>query len=492
MELLVDLVSALPLPPVTFYTSLESLLKEIRDLLRRQVNQQIKPRTEDTGPDQTRNFSQGVATSSKQYVGKGWQNQNNKHQRGAGNQAQVKSAPAANSSSGSRPPSPKTSRNTPACPAASAKKHETPRESKQGANIKIEYVTQDIAEANENVIVIFTDASFEQKMPGAESLAKKYGAPEKSTGSNPQIGSIVKMTAGTKQVWYVISKDSTDDKTLIGNKKFYANHDKALKALRFKLQEEKIKRIAISRLGAGKLGVQWRITSARLREIFANDDVNFIVHSLPKQTVTDLDQSAANRPGGERNRMIEVAHGVAGGCQMQLPGNKDPDYPPPQHALPQKVREEEPVSAKVNSLSPFEQTPTEEKSDAATKESMQSLIREEVRRSMGEIGRKMTDALTTNLIGDLRDELRSDIRKELMGEFRSEIRKEIYQSEIRNEILEELGKSLDSTIISPLHNNSSDLSSYQSTNSLNTLESLTHSDKSMSKNKGKSPEGKIP
>lgn len=335
-------------------------------------------------------------------------------------------------------------------------------DAKKGVNF--EFVTKDIAEAQNGIIVIMTDANLLQKMPGAQNLARKFGAPQKSTGVEPEIGSIVLQKTGNKEIWHLVSKQNMDDKKEVSSKQFYTNHVNALKALREKMIERNVKRVAITRLGAGYLGVQWRITASKLRQIFQNDDVKFVVHSLPKKVSDPEMRSAAGRIQGE-SETSQVAQGVAGGCLLQLPG-KSPDSPPPQHATPKEVRGEDKTIETENSLATLpEHTQTDDAAEQLADGGLKKAIQIEVRRSFAEAAEK-TDVTTINLMDDLRADLKGELRDELRDELRQDIRLEVMgelRLELKNDILEILQGA------DKLTTRGSRLSSYESSSSLNTL-----------------------
>jgi hypothetical protein len=84
------------------------------------------------------------------------------------------------------------------------------------------YTSADIAEAAEEIIIVMTDAHLGLTMPGTKSLAEKFGAPEKSTGLKPDIGSIVVQTTDQgKQIWHLISKFHAKDKLQMKTHRFY-------------------------------------------------------------------------------------------------------------------------------------------------------------------------------------------------------------------------------------------------------------------------------
>lgn len=203
--------------------------------------------------------------------------------------------------------------------------------------VKYNYISKDVAEAEDEIIIVMTNSKLQQTMPGTRSLAKKYGSPVRATGLDLEIGSIlINPTQNGKQIWYLVSKYYSSDKLQMNANYFYKNHELALRSLRSKLVEQKIKKVSISRLGAGYLGVPWRSTMSTMNRLFSNDEMIFNVHSLPKKSyVTDLD--SATYRSTDKDATTQVAQGVAGGCLKQLPLGPDSN-PPPQHAPATQVR----------------------------------------------------------------------------------------------------------------------------------------------------------
>jgi hypothetical protein len=423
LDTLNEVMKNLPLPPEGFYPQVIQLLHDIKGLLSN--NKQIhKGKSNDFNTNSHAlngsNASGRIVDGANSAVRASQPDTHFRTRRGA-----QRDTPPSNVNKHTAAPATTITPNQPAA-------------TKIGAKVKFEFVSKDIAEAQNGIIVIMTDANLQQKMPGAEPLAKKFGPPQKATGLEPVIGSIVVQKSANKEIWHLVSKQNPGDKKEVTNKKFYSNHVKALKALRTKMIERNVKTVAITRLGAGYLGVQWRITASKLRQIFQNDDVKFCVYSLPKK-VSDLESSAAGRVQGE-SEASQVAQGVAGGCLQQLPGN--PDCPPPQHATPKKVRGEENTKAKVNSLSASSEQintgdgvdigKTTPSSTPTTEDGLQMATRQEferLERRMTEIAAEKRDSITADAIGDmreeLRDELRGEIRNDIMGELKQVLRSEL-------------------------------------------------------------------
>ncbi|MGL5407114.1 MAG: hypothetical protein ACRDCT_20635, partial [Shewanella sp.] len=280
-----EVLKAFPQPPEGFYTTVITILRNIENLLSNKEAQEGKSIDFKKNPHAL-------------------DNKGKKSRPAAG----AKSADRAHSSKVSAPippldPLPAATRaaksNTPATvvnknkAAVKANNSKPAAAAENGAKVKFEFITKDIAEAQNEIIVIMTDSNLERKMPGAESLAKKFGAPEKATGLEPEIGSILVQKTADKEIWHLVSKKHPDDKKRVPNKKFYSNHFEALKALKVKMAERNVKRVAISRLGAGYLGVQWRITASKIGRLFADEECEFFIHSLPKKKFSDLESSAA-------------------------------------------------------------------------------------------------------------------------------------------------------------------------------------------------------
>jgi hypothetical protein len=375
MENIAQRVSAIPVPPDNFYCNIEALLIEIRDILKKQCvtyGQQVA-----AGPA----LREGAfAASSKKLHGKGWQQAHNVNARRAGTETATREAAAgernsrnANAAHSSKTPAPHViapQENSPLAQEmdSSDERMNSARKTKTRDNM-FKYTSADIAEAAEEIIIVMTDAQLGLTMPGTKSLAKKFGAPEKSTGLQPDIGSIVvQTTTQGKQIWHLISKFHANDKLQMKTHRFYKNHNVALQSLRAKLLENKVENVAISRLGACYLGVHWRHTLERMNRLFAADSIKFNVHSLPKKVfVSGLDTSATDRETGGQNT-TKVAQGDAGGCLLQLPNGPD-QRPPPQHAPAPQVRAnggKKPNKDLPNSLSTNVATPRDATIDEAT------------------------------------------------------------------------------------------------------------------------------
>jgi hypothetical protein len=370
MENIAQRVSAIPMPPDNFYCNIEALLIEIRDILKKQCATDGQKLA--AGPA----LREGAyAASSKKLHGKGWQ-----QARRAGNETATREAAAGERNS--RNANAAHSSNTPA-PHVIAPQANSPLAGEMDLSNKrmnsarktitrdsmFKYTSADIAEAAEEIIIVMTDAQLGMTMPGTKSLAKKFGAPAKSTGLHPDIGSIVVQTTEQgKQIWHLISKLHANDKLQMNTHRFYKNHNAALQSLRAKLVENKVERVAISRLGACYSGVQWRHTLDRMNRLFAADSITFNVHSLPKKVfVSGLDTSATDRDTGGQNTR-NVAQGVAGGCLLQLPNGPD-QRPPPQHAPAPQVRANGGKKLNKylpNSLSTNVATPRDTTNDEAT------------------------------------------------------------------------------------------------------------------------------
>ncbi|XP_059472290.1 uncharacterized protein LOC132194803 [Neocloeon triangulifer] len=149
--------------------------------------------------------------------------------------------------------------------------------------VKFEYKCMDIAEAEEDVVAHLVGANLKNTKGAAKALIDKFGAIN-APGSNIRIGSIVMQSIeGDRAIWHVASKERTGDKKHKNPGRFYRNEVAALTALHDKMREQKLQKIAITKLGAGLDGIPWKFTKQKLREIFADDDVTLVVHYLPRR-----------------------------------------------------------------------------------------------------------------------------------------------------------------------------------------------------------------
>jgi len=207
----------------------------------------------------------------------------------------------------------------------------------KATKVKISYIKGDIVTASENIVIHLVGGNLRNSAGAARALGLKYGKPDSSVAKFGVGDIVIQGITGTdREIWHVVSKEKSKTKKYANPGAFYMNFIKALVAIRNKIQERGIKKVAMTKLGAGLDGISWKYTELKLKEIFKETEVEVIVFSLPK-VVSFPGGGVGAAQGAETNhgrrhgnaRHQGVAQGsVGGGCPLQPPTtSRPPDKP---------------------------------------------------------------------------------------------------------------------------------------------------------------------
>jgi hypothetical protein len=199
---------------------------------------------------------------------------------------------------------------------------------------KFSYIEKDICDTQERVICHLVGGDLKNSAGAARDLARRFGHPGQKD-AKMKVGEIItQQLQGDQELWHLVSKPRATENKFANPGGFYKNHLSALIALKDKVKEQQLTRIAITKLGANKNRVAWKFTMRKLQEIFADIEVTFVVHSFISKSVhrgRGAAMSAQANKKDDSGRMrtgkghSSVASGSAdGGCPMQPLSQKHP------------------------------------------------------------------------------------------------------------------------------------------------------------------------
>jgi hypothetical protein len=198
---------------------------------------------------------------------------------------------------------------------------------------KILYKTGDIVSAPENVIIHLVGGNLRNSAGAARALSEEFGKP--SQPATPfGIGEIViqSIPGSPREIWHTVSKGKSRDKKYENPGAFYSNFVSALVAIKDKISERGLRRVALTKLGSGLDNINWKFTRQKLKEIFIDIEVELVFYSLAKPDSFPGGgvgaAQGAHKPNRE-GRYPGVAQGsVGGGCPLQPPTtSRPPDKP---------------------------------------------------------------------------------------------------------------------------------------------------------------------
>jgi len=128
----------------------------------------------------------------------------------------------------------------------------------------------------------------------------------------------------------------------------------ALEAIKNKIQERGLRRVALTKLGSGLDSINWKFTRLKLKEVFAGTDVELVFYSLTKSDSFPVGgvgaAQAAHKPNRE-GRYQGVAQGsVGGGCPLQPPTTSRPPDKPSTIRYELKLQQESVSKAPIYSI----------------------------------------------------------------------------------------------------------------------------------------------
>ncbi|XP_059472869.1 uncharacterized protein LOC132195120 isoform X2 [Neocloeon triangulifer] len=218
------------------------------------------------------------------------------------------------------------------------------------AKCKFEFRNENIVNASEEIICHLVGGDMNNSKGAALALAEKFGHPG---AGKLQIGEIRIQQVPEHEIWHLVSKPWAKQQKFSNPGAFYLNHLAALVAMKDKMKERGVARIAITPLGNNCNKISWEYTETKLTEIFADMQVTFVVYcSRPKFSgvggvaAEGAQSKAAHRRIESRTECLPVATGLArGGCPQQPPTT----YHPPGKPTPKRYEH----NAKVRTQNSF-------------------------------------------------------------------------------------------------------------------------------------------
>jgi len=221
----------------------------------------------------------------------------------------------------------------------------------QKTRCEFKYIDKDICDAQEKVICHLVGGDLRNSAGAARDLARRFGHPGPKD-EKLKVGEIhIQQLQGDQELWHLVSKPRATENKFGNPGKFYKNHLAALIALREKVKENRLTKIAITKLGANKNRVAWKFTLRKLQEIFAEVEVTFVVHSYVSKFVRrgkDAAKSAqANKKDDSGRRRTGEGHSTVasgsadGGCPQQPLSQKHPLGKPTPSRYEQKDKMED-------------------------------------------------------------------------------------------------------------------------------------------------------
>jgi hypothetical protein len=212
MERITGLVSRDSLTPEDSFPHLLVLLGEIKDILK-EIRPLVSQKAASDGPYGICEREGDVAALDVAANAAGWEQPRSKRKKTpgvvaepSGSSSQAATVESANSFAATAAASgrhkPQLKKHAGLHGSATAANTEKVRSETKRGKVTFNHISKDIAEAEDELIIVMTNSKLHNNTPELRSLAKKFGAPVKSTGLDPEIGSIVMktMTETGKQI----------------------------------------------------------------------------------------------------------------------------------------------------------------------------------------------------------------------------------------------------------------------------------------------------
>lgn len=321
-------------PPPNFYKDLMAILRQIKDLLKEEANSRapIPQKSQKISQNGGKNKASKVAISpsvvqvvKNDYPTNPCTEKNSKNADKAGTVAAGKSKRYVSKIFNKRPreefayqAKPRKTTDLLAGAADVIKtKQQATREYNQVINdvrnekiepylgkMKTELVHRNLAQADESVIVLMTTPLLNNGL-GCQSITQKYGPATKSNEDDKlKIGDIHVQKNENREIWRVINKERRSDvpKSYLG--KYLIDQEQAFVALRSKIVEDKIKKVALIRPGVHE-DIDWRYTLTKLSQLFFDVEVTFVFYGLPHKGKNEK-RTKAQTPKGSPKQQKKV------------------------------------------------------------------------------------------------------------------------------------------------------------------------------------------